>query len=244
MEKFLNDKIKLNTNLSLFTLCSLLFLLVLSTNALAFRDGGTVTEPNDDSAAIELIAQRKLYSLDNDLGEYINLDDGSLSFHVTDVALPGNSKLPVRIGRRVGNMTLNFRSRIGELKQGGWYMDVPMISGAAIGFQGDSAKPAPQDNGWRGIQMTIPGEQQKILKWTVSANLDGQRGYNYVTDDNWVISRTVSNSVPSFVAISPSGIKYYFDYELFEADDKGRGVFAASKIEDLEGNWVTYVSAQ
>jgi hypothetical protein len=185
-----------------------------------------------------LLEQRNIYYVDNDLGEKINLDNGGLSFHVTDVNLPGNSNLPVRIGRRIGDVTVNIRSRIGGLKLGDWYLDIPMISGVAN--PGDVAKPGPRDNGWRGLHMLIPGEPQKTLNRTISSNLDGQRGYNYVTNDHWVVTRTVTNGKPSLIAVSPSGHKYFFNYEVWEADDKGRGVLAATRIEDIDGNWVTY----
>lgn len=88
--------------------------------------------------------------------------------------------------------------------------------------------------------MFIPGETQKTLRWTRNPNLDHAQGYYYNTDDNWVVTRTVSGSDVSFVATSPTGVKYFFDHYIDDPDLKGRGVVAATRIEDVHGNWVDY----
>ncbi|HYG06226.1 MAG TPA: wall-associated protein [Stenotrophomonas sp.] len=64
-------------------------------------------------------------------GEQINLYDGSLSFATTDISLPGNSEIPLSVGR-----TLNPTDPKSNLPFGDWELDIPSISGL---FGGDAA---------------------------------------------------------------------------------------------------------
>lgn len=64
-------------------------------------------------------------------GENINLYDGSVSFSATDVSLPGNSGLPMSVGR-----TLDPTNPKSNLAFGDWELDVPSLSGV---FGNDTA---------------------------------------------------------------------------------------------------------
>jgi len=64
-------------------------------------------------------------------GEQVNLYDGSVSFAATDISLPGNSEIPLSLGR-----TLNPTDPKSNLPFGNWELDIPSISGL---FGGDAA---------------------------------------------------------------------------------------------------------
>lgn len=64
-------------------------------------------------------------------GEQINLYDGSVSFAATDISLPGNSDIPLSLGR-----SLNPTDPKSNLPFGDWELDIPSISGL---FGGDAA---------------------------------------------------------------------------------------------------------
>ncbi|MCG7534775.1 RHS repeat-associated core domain-containing protein [Pseudoalteromonas sp. OOF1S-7] len=203
------------------------------------------THSSDDSSIIKVIKSQnvdeglKFYS--ESTGENISLNDGSLSFYVMDINIPGNSTLPVQFGRRAGNIMFHARSRIGGLKRLGWYLDVPMVAGVVDDGDIPPIKRGPtRFNGWTGLSILVPGEAQKPLKWVESGNLDEQYGYEYTTDDHWVLKKHVNEGVVTFTAKSPRGHKYYFDYQVHDPDDRGRGVIAATRIEDRFGNSVTY----
>lgn len=58
-------------------------------------------------------------------GDSVNLYNGSLEFAQTDVAIPGNSRLPVAMGRRL----FAGVSALGKRPFGRWEADVPHLHG-------------------------------------------------------------------------------------------------------------------
>lgn len=78
----------------------------------------------------------------DEFGEEINHYTGSLSFRQSDIALPGNDRLPMTVGRRYTvEGTGPFgggASRFGGGLFGDWDIDLPVIHGtfAASGVQG------------------------------------------------------------------------------------------------------------
>jgi len=64
-------------------------------------------------------------------GEKINIYDGSVSFAATDISLPGNSEIPLSLGR-----TLDPSNPKTNLAFGDWELDIPSISGV---FGADTA---------------------------------------------------------------------------------------------------------
>ena len=59
------------------------------------------------------------------MGDKIDPDTGAVVFSVTDVSIPGNSKLEVAVRRRTGNW--NYTDRVEHL-MADWILDVPTIS--------------------------------------------------------------------------------------------------------------------
>ena len=122
---------------------------------------------------------KDVQSLGTDLfGDQVNLQDGSLSFSVTDVDIPGNNALPVRFARSFS--LFNREDQPTEEMLGDWEVEVPRISGVFapnwVGQDGTvnrcssagSPPPAAPPHSsiepsataysyWQGIDITIPG---------------------------------------------------------------------------------------
>ena len=179
----------------------------------------------------------------NVFGESVNLYDGSASFHATDIDIPGNNALPVRLSR---SFDVKNRRRYTVLPGlADWELDVPRLYGefyAPKGWIGRSASPysrcsvpaiadaAALVNGvenpgtihqiWHGYFMRLPGKgDQEMLVNTESklpAIQDGS-AYPWVTRDFTrlgCLASTKNYPGEGFYAITPDGTKYYFDYAI------------------------------
>jgi hypothetical protein len=170
----------------------------------------------------------------NFTGEDISLYDRSVSFSVTDVDIPGNNALAVRIGRR---FKVIDRHNEGNLPGfGDWDLDLPRIEGtfnSAIGWKLDDGtynrctSQAYPDVGpstvalavWSGTNLYIPGQGEQELLVNDQPKLptitDGQ-SYPWVTA-NFTRVRCLSQTATgypgeAFVALTPDGTQYTFDY--------------------------------
>ena len=219
---------------------------------------------------------------DASTGENISLYDGTTTFSVIDISIPGNSKLPVELSR-----TWNLQNEgVEYLSMGDWIVDAPNIDGtflANIGWpdQRCTAATAPSgttytggvnqyaviraDEYWNGYHLNLPGAQSSVLiKKTDYAKVqvpESSLGTTspWMTRDGWHFSCLPGlqrGSGEGFVAFSPDGTKYTFDWMV---TDLYRGItrrgsapgylflisrkkikIYATKIEDRFGNWVRY----
>lgn len=172
-------------------------------------------------------------------GEQISLYTGELSFHTTDVSLPGNDGLEVAFHRAMGTSSDNADA---------WHIDVPRLEGtypADVGWtrkqiDGTSAprcssgKLAPPlasggntvgttsawDTGeyWSGDFLRLPGSGPEELLKSVAGGAklptDGAT-YVWLTASGWRFSclPTLQNgSGEGFLGVSPDGVRYYFDW--------------------------------
>lgn len=228
-------------------------------------------------------------SLKSDLfGDEVNTSTGQIEFSVTDLSVPGNSDLPVEVRRR---FVVEDRNSDGYLYGfGNWDIDVPYLKGtfaastgwvsALAGTENTTARcstangpnmvgPFTSDRYWAGNTMHIPGAgDQEML--TPAAGLPAgptyYTKYTWTTAANWRFAclPSTKNAYPgeSFVAVSPDGKRYYFDYVITRQakpisrtgyyaggvlhDTSGAPLervtvfFMATKVEDRFGNWVTY----
>lgn len=110
--------------------------------------------------AKHLDASRSPAALGSDLfGDSVNLQDGALSFSVTDVSLPGNNDLPVAFSRsyRVFN-----RKDIGDLGVlADWEIELPRISGVFSDQWLDSNGGGNRCSDTAGIQPAPSGFQKR-----------------------------------------------------------------------------------
>jgi YD repeat-containing protein len=150
-------------------------------------------------------------------GDQVSLYTGTVQFSVTDIAVPGNSALPVAIGRTV---TPQRSSSTLPGQFGNWDLDIPHLHGVfseTLGWQVSTGNPnqrcsvdrsnfrsatPPNANGiplfpfasaeyWAGNMLYIPGQGDKKMLVVAPGNTnvpsDG-RNYYWVTHDEWAFA--------------------------------------------------------
>ncbi|WP_426194209.1 RHS repeat domain-containing protein [Massilia sp. DWR3-1-1] len=160
-------------------------------------------------------APRAYTQLGPDLfGDSVNLYNGSLSFTQTDVSLPGNSRLPVSIGRSVRVEP----SMMGGRAFGLWDLEIPHIHGVfpkSIGWQSQGSNPALRcaqssviaprgesnsyfepDEFWQGTYLYVPGvgDQRILGRTSDTVALSGRSLSQFpaITSQFWLFSCTPS----------------------------------------------------
>lgn len=176
-------------------------------------------------------------------GDRINYYNGSLEFVQQDVSLPGNSALPVSVGRRfaVGDKHLTD----GMFRE--WDIEIPHIHGTfskEFGWQpqrcSSFGQPPDVGNGqttfrsfeyWHGNYLYVPGAgEQEVLKRSASNTNVPSDGLAtpLVTKNHWAIRclPALASAIPGtpseetgegFLAISPDGTQYRFDWLVVRA---------------------------
>ncbi len=197
----------------------------------------------------------------NLLGDAIGLESGSLSFRQVDVSLPGNSDLPVEFartysvggvsyfGNQLGGWNLDVPFLTGrqihrESLYYGLYGNDDPAAGGGWGatpcsgtFQPNAPFPGQSHPAWGGARMFIPGQGGKMLLERVqgSSAVWGTIPKK-VTTDHWrvdCLSSLQNSSGEGFIATSPQGVKYTFDYALS---------FASSRVVmDVDGTYADRV---
>lgn len=178
-------------------------------------------------------------------GDKVNLYTGTVEFIQSDVSLPGNNALPVSVGRRLatGGEAITGRA---DGAFGDWELEIPHMHGVYAqisGWQtsiggnarcsGYSAAPivggtsGPSvwagDEYWHGHFMYVPGagSQEVLLRSSSNPNFpnDG-RAWPLATRNLWAIGclSTLKRGVgEGFIAISPDGTQYQFDWMVSRA---------------------------
>ncbi|MEC7644234.1 MAG: hypothetical protein VX870_12130, partial [Pseudomonadota bacterium] len=183
------------------------------------------------------------------LGEKVDLNTGSISFHQTDIRLPGNSALEVAIRRVYRGNYWQFQN---SAEFGDWKLNIPNISttlmtkpGYISGAWGQgqecsgSLNPGAFYAGgeqlesyqyWNGDSLNVPGQtNEKLLVPSSHLLTNSELGsYQRVTKSNWRIScfdRYDENNVvvgEGFKAEAPNGDIYTFNQlRLVEAKPSG-----------------------
>ncbi|WP_115512783.1 RHS repeat domain-containing protein [Xanthomonas arboricola] len=209
-------------------------------------------------------------------GDQVDLYSGALSFSNVDVNVPGNA-LAISVGR---SLTVTNRQGyiLTDLSFADWDLEVPRLSGvfasttgwaSACTHNGNGQPPtAPSARGamflaseyWHGNQLIIPGRGRQDMLVANNANLPKPTSggpYTWVTPDFTYFScipKQKNASGEGFLAISPDGVKYWFDWQAQYMEpvllrptsggtsDLGRrqAVLYATRVEDRFGNWITY----
>lgn len=213
-------------------------------------------------------------------GDNLDLSSGSMTFKSTDIDIPGNNALPVRLQRA---LTVEDKYSGGGADIPGFGMagglDIPYIEGvfSTDGWEVSGAQPkarcsmyaSPPDyynlgssDYWNGNWMNIPWVGNQAMLEDPSSVLPKMAGSApIVTKDFWAFrcESSTKNNYPGegFVAVSPQGEKYYFDWAVtrsYSAFSKRFANYAHStaflprvkvyfyvtRIEDRSGNWVNY----
>lgn len=216
------------------------------------------------------------------LGDRVNLSNGALSFEVTDVDLPGNDALPVQITRQFkvgeGAMTLGTPPPSPGM-MADWEIDVPHVraqtpSGWEVGMPASGNRctsdampqvPYPFDlqDVWQGIFMSLPGYQGELLRTRPGVTRPSDGPTYHWTGGNQVhvscLSTTKNGSGEGFLAITPDGTRYWFDWMAQKGGvtvkkveillsgpnvtyllGRTNNYLYVSRIEDRFGNYVTF----
>ncbi|MBD8900601.1 RHS repeat domain-containing protein, partial [Rhodanobacter sp. DHG33] len=178
-------------------------------------------------------------------GENISLFDGTLSFDVIDISLPGNGPT-IQLGRELTPATGSFIAANANLAFGDWDLDIPRIETITAdqsnvtnwqtggGTQRCTYFSAPpqvgplQPNGtpwspsqwWYGYHLMLPGQGSQALLVRGSENtLTPTNGTSYpiVTKQNWMVGCgvTADDGGEGFQAIGPDGTSYTFSHLVY-----------------------------
>lgn len=213
-------------------------------------------------------------------GDQVSLYNGATEFDVTDIDLPGNSILPVQLRRRLvindrrispGNIAgmddwdVDVPYIVGTFsQQNGWVVTDGNgnVTNARCTNQSmpysfiNLQVGNPYDLIWDGNQLHVPGAgDEEILKNTeakLPALADGN-SYPWLTKSYYrlgCLASTTGLAGESFYAMSPSGVKYTFNWATSRVAPpvkinknlvpRVRMFLLATKAEDRFGNWVTY----
>lgn len=171
-------------------------------------------------------------------GDNVNLQNGALSFSVTDVDIPGNNGLPVRFARSY--QVQNSRESVNNHMLADWTVQLPRIHGqfaAEWVSESDSTQrcsnfvlpritpPTGAPSGtfihrqfWRGLNVDIPGvaSGEMLLTESTTTRPTDRENYRWTTSDGLVhfyceTSTNLAFPGEVFVAVTSDGTRYYFD---------------------------------
>ena len=184
-------------------------------------------------------------------GDQTSLYNGSTEFAVTDIDLPGNNSLPVRLARRLKIESREYTQSIGGF--GIWDIDIPHMYGvfdsaykwnvAGNGATGRCSQfwfakthhSASIGEVWSGNHIYIPGSgDQEVLQLTPDHQVPAGAGSVWGTRNDFRFSciPSMQNGYPGegFIAISPEGVRYIFDIgveRMAPSMDGGRAYYAS-----------------
>ncbi|WP_249040906.1 RHS repeat domain-containing protein [Marilutibacter maris] len=197
--------------------------------------GGTSSQtgisPSDEYRK-RIEAAQSIAPMDHGLfGENVSLYNGATEFVVTDIDVPGNDALPVKLSRRHSvelqpQGTHTYDIRLGGL--GNWDIDVPHMAATYAQANGwpdqrcslGSVPPINQGpfdrtEVWQGISIHVPGRgNTSALGIQTQTPKPSSGQYRLATKERDVIDCIAMKSGLSgegFRMTTTSGIKYYFD---------------------------------
>ncbi|MBL8263531.1 MAG: RHS repeat-associated core domain-containing protein [Xanthomonadaceae bacterium] len=210
---------------------------LLSLTIAAHAQTTPTVEPYQEYGKKVKASERATPLTDQLFGEEVSLYNGATSFSVVDIDIPGNSALPVRLGRTFSISPSIHGENLGGF--GNWDVDVPMIEGTfteqygwvasnnthqrcsnpSEPFTGNFVNSVLPEDVWHGNRMHLPGQGSKLLfvdnQAKVPAVDDGQT-YRWITQGFNRIRciSSLKNGHPGegFLAITPEGQRYYFDW--------------------------------
>lgn len=174
-------------------------------------------------------AAQDIAPLDDGLfGESVNLYNGDTVFNVTDIEIPGNGDLPLRLSRRLkvqlqpqGNMALYDTLLRGV---GNWDVDVPYMAGTYESRTGWGTNPCSQGvtpgftglfallEVWQGVEIHVPGAGDRSLLGGINhLPVPRQNADSFYSTSE----RDMFDCVPvpggdGFRMTTAAGVRYYF----------------------------------
>ena len=198
------------------------------------------------------------------MGDFINLDKGSLSFTNTDVDIPGNFPLPVSFTRTISSdkyspkfITTGPTSINAARAEWGLdlaYITLPTIKpGATVGCLEDSSnfenynkKHVNFLNKYYEVpRFHAPGGSGMLLRTSKkpsNTKIFGKQLPEYTNSEAWRINQTKKNGKCAWTALDKSGNTYFFEQPVVLSNSNGirRHGVVITKVTDINGNWVKY----
>lgn len=187
-------------------------------------------------------APQAVTTLGTDLfGDKVNLYTGRLEFVQTDVSLPGNSSLPVSVGRRL----VTGQEPVDGALFGRWDLEIPRMHGIfelrkgwvnksggvnrCSTYSEPSAAITPSSGAswsagefWHGNFLYVPGygDQEMLSRNHLYTSAPGNAAASHpvVTRGNWAIQCLAGMAAGNgslgegFLAVAPDGTQYRFDW--------------------------------
>jgi len=217
----------------------LVLFLILSSSSAAFAQTASYATTTPDVEAKRLRKPSEAVgTLGNDMfGEQVDLYGGDVSFHATDIDLPGNNGLKVHLAR---TRKIDAEDGFYPLQSlGDWELEVPHLSGIfanELGWVVGGASPNSRCSGgngtppdstagggyfmaedyWQGYKLHVPdGTDEDLLFSTVNSQNRDSNPARWTTKSHWLIeclpALQSGGTGEGFVATSPEGTRYYFD---------------------------------
>ena len=253
-------------------LCALTLSLCLNFSATAqFGGGGGFGGGSDPSTPGDIQSKYQTAGLDvldaSIFGDHVDIDTGALSFMHVDVSIPGNSGLPVQLGRSLSPLSAGWGNLSADsLGFGNWDATIPHIRQNYLDHNGPQLDrcsgvlggPNETSSGgqliyrwqyWNVLQMSMCGKPVTLLK---GGNLNEFAGKSpRLTAKNRGIITCIPNIGAGlgegFKLTQANGTTYEFTKRVvYDVENTAPGfdqlleVFLVSRIEDVHGNYVDY----
>lgn len=171
-------------------------------------------------------------------GDNVGLYNGSTEFTVSDIDIPGNNSLPVRLGRSFKVELRNDADSLGGF--GAWDIEVPYITGVfpaggkwnisgmvslprcSAPFFPDVNAPFYLNEVWTGTQVHVPGRGNQTMMWNGNTGnpqpTDGQSYYWNTRDQmRFRCTSMLNYAGEGFIGVDSAGVKYFFNYAIEKA---------------------------
>ncbi|MEL7545835.1 MAG: RHS repeat-associated core domain-containing protein [Pseudomonadota bacterium] len=171
---------------------------------------------------------------DDLLGDHIDIDTGRLTFRHTDIDIPGNFDIPVRLGRRAETPYYDVTKQNGFSD---WMVDIPSIrvrllagsswpatrcSDKPHNFPQYPYQPVAYKPYWDGLKLYTPGDSERLIynpnrSYQIFPNASTQHFLpntpTKVSMDNWLVDciASIPTGGEGFLVTAPNGDKYHFD---------------------------------
>ena len=198
------------------------------------------------------------------MGDFINLDKGSLSFSNTDIDLPGNFSLPVRLTRTISSdkfspKFVNTGPTSINAARAEWGLDLPYIILQTIKPNGTVGCLENRSNtdSYNKVHVNYfnkyyevprfhaPGGSGLLLetsKKSPNKEVFGTNQPEFTNKEMWRISQTKKNGKCTWKAIDTKGNTYDFDQPIVLSNYNGtrRHAIVITQVTDVNDNWVKY----
>lgn len=190
------------------------------------------------------------------LGDFINLDTGELGFRQTDIDIPGNFDLPVRVTRiidsNVDRPTFTRSQIINNTLSGtaNWGLELPYLLLESIDSRETEGciRRKTEDNLFISENLfvqpriSVPGNSRVLLKTKKLKKIFSRKSPRFTNSEFWRIDSEKKDGKCTWTAVATNGVIYEFDQVFILENDNGKRKQAmlVTKVTDIHKNYVTY----